>query len=78
MPQDALEELLNSSNQEYQLAAKSHFRAGLKSIESMHSSRIEDRFSSKKRLRTLEDSLSCSNYVGRGAVLDKVASNLFR
>jgi hypothetical protein len=48
-------DLLNSSDQEYTVARKPHFRAGLKSIESMHRTRNEDRFASKKRLRELED-----------------------
>jgi hypothetical protein len=56
MPQiSAADTLLNSSDQEYEPAVKPHFRAGLKSIESMHKSRREDRFTSKKRLRTLEN-----------------------
>ena len=51
----APDDLLNSSDQEYEVAFKPHFRAGLKSIESMHKSRNEDRFTSKKRLRELDD-----------------------
>jgi hypothetical protein len=50
-----MDEVFNSSDQEYEPVQKPHFKAGLKSIESMLETRFEDRRTSKKRLRTLQD-----------------------
>jgi hypothetical protein len=47
--------LLKSSDQEFEVPVNPHFRAGLKSIEEMHKNRKEDRLSSKKALRELDD-----------------------
>lgn len=53
----------NSSDSEYEAPAKPHPRAGERSIELMNQNKFEDRKTSKKRLRTLEDTLGAPGSV---------------
>ena len=47
----------NSSGLEFEEPVKPHLRAGMRSLESMTESRIEDRKNTKKKVRALHDTL---------------------